>query len=103
MKNDSEFISAGEISKFLYCPYQWYYERFYGSVYIRSLYKERNQKLGLKDTTYSNFKKGLDYHADYDDSAASYGGGLRAFRRIAIIIAVIAGIVCGYLFYRYFL
>ncbi|MCL2565119.1 MAG: hypothetical protein FWE24_04830 [Defluviitaleaceae bacterium] len=104
MKNDSKFISANEINKFLYCPYQWYYERLYGMMHIRGLYKERNQKLGLEDTAYSNFKKGLDYHESYEDKPSdSSGGGLRLLRRVAIVIAIISGIICGYLFYHYFL
>ena len=104
MKNDSEFISANEINKFLYCPYQWYYDRLYGTIHIRNLYKERNQEHGLDDTVYRNFNKAHDYHDSYNsDSSASSGAGLRMFRRIAILIAVIAGVVCGYLFHHYFL
>ena len=29
-KNASLKISANEINRFVYCPYQWYYRRYYG-------------------------------------------------------------------------
>jgi len=87
----------------MYCPYQWYYERMYGSIHLRALHKERNQKLGLNDTTYSNFKKGQEYHASYGLEDHPAGKGLKILRRIAIFIAIIAGLICGYLFYGYFL
>ena len=46
-------LSAHEISKFDYCPYQWYYER---------LYVERNTRLNLEDSLASEFRKGEEYH-----------------------------------------
>lgn len=63
--NNSEKISANEINKYTFCPYQWYYERLYGTKYIRQKLKERNENLNLKDTNYSNFKKGLKFHNNY--------------------------------------
>ena len=102
LHNNSKSISANEVNKFLYCPYQWYYERLYGSAEIRELYKERNERLGLHDIAYSNFKKGQAYHAEFE-SAAQAGRGFKWFVRIAVIVMIIAGIVCGYLFYRCFL
>jgi len=102
MKNDSKSISANEINKFAYCPYQWYYERFFGAAHIRTLYKERNKRLGLSNVALSNFRKGQGFHTDYD-GAESSGGLFKFIRVMAIIIAVIAGIVGGYLFYLNFL
>ena len=102
MKNDSKSISANEINKFAYCPYQWYYERYFGATYIRALYKERNRRLGLKDFALSNFKKGQDFHSDYE-TAGSDSGLFKFIRVVSIIIAIIAGIVGGYLFYLNFL
>ncbi|MDD3393439.1 MAG: hypothetical protein PHG19_02190 [Anaerotignum sp.] len=55
-------ISAHEINKYTYCPYQWYYERLYGRKELRRLYHERNEALCLEDDLTSNFTKGLDYH-----------------------------------------
>jgi len=103
MKNDSKSISANEINKFAYCPYQWYYERLYGAAHIRELYKKRNQQLGLSDVALSNFRKGQSFHADYEGIPAAGGFFFKLFKLAAIIIIVIAGIVGGYLFYLHFL
>lgn len=65
MYNNSEKISANEINKYTFCPYQWYYERLYGTKYIREKLKERNEKLGLKDKNFSNFNKGIKFHNYY--------------------------------------
>ena len=62
MYNNDEKISASEINKYCYCQYSWYYERLYGKKYIREVYKERNEKLGLTDKTINNFKRGVDFH-----------------------------------------
>ena len=35
---ERETISAHEINKYDYCPYQWYYERLYGRAELRRLY-----------------------------------------------------------------
>jgi len=102
MHNNSKSISANEINKFLYCPYQWYYERQYSASLIRELYKERNERLGLEDTAYSNFKKGQAFHSEYRVEAEP-GSTFKYFVRAAIILVIITGIVCGYLFYQYFL
>ena len=55
-------LSAHEISKFDYCPYQWYYERLYGRKELRRLYVERNTRLNLEDSLASEFRKGEKYH-----------------------------------------
>ena len=55
-------ISAHEINKYVYCPYQWYYERLYGRKELRRLYHERNEALSLEDSMSANFTKGLEYH-----------------------------------------
>ncbi|WP_458407794.1 hypothetical protein [Anaerotignum sp.] len=55
-------LSAHEISKYDYCPYQWYYERLYGRKELRRLYVERNTRLHLEDSLASEFRKGEKYH-----------------------------------------
>ena len=55
-------LSAHEISKYDYCPYQWYYERLYGRKELRKLYVERNTRLNLEDSMASEFRKGEKYH-----------------------------------------
>lgn len=62
MENNKKTISASEINRFAYCPYQWYYERVYGRKYIFNLLKERNAKYGYENSELSNFKSGQNYH-----------------------------------------
>lgn len=59
---ERKIISAHEISKYDYCPYQWYYERLYGRKELRRLYAERNARLQLEDSRTSRFRKGEAYH-----------------------------------------
>lgn len=64
MKN-KKYITPNEINKYMYCPYQWYYEKHYGRKNIKELYDKRNKELNLEDKTKSNFKKGLEFHQNY--------------------------------------
>ena len=85
-------LSAHEISKFDYCPYQWYYERLYGRKELRRLYVERNTRLNLEDSLASEFRKGEKYHR------RSYL--LLKFRRMfwkLIVILFTAAVLAGYL------
>ncbi len=63
---DVSTISASDINKFVYCPYQWYYEQLYGTKQLRQLYRARNEALGLTDTHLSHLNKGTAYHASYN-------------------------------------
>jgi len=99
MNNSSKSISANEINKYAYCPYQWYYERFYGAAYLRRAYKERNEELGLTDTVFSNFKKGLDYHAGYE--AGSKGMGRLA--KLIVLFAALFGAFCAFYYYYFYM
>ncbi len=96
LNSDSKVISASEVNKFVYCPYQWYYERLYGTKQLRALYNERNKELGLDDPTMSNFNKGLKFHKEYklSPSISTVFAGLLA---IALIIAVYVVIFMGWL------
>jgi len=62
MNRETKTISASELNKYSYCPYQWYYERLYGQKELRRLVRERNEGLHLKDTTMSNFRRGELHH-----------------------------------------
>ncbi len=55
-------ISANEINRFTYCPYQWYYGKVYGQKALREKYSalERNES-----PEEGNFKKGLSFHEKY--------------------------------------
>ncbi len=88
-------LSAHEISKYDYCPYQWYYERLYGRKELRRLYVERNTRLNLEDSLASEFRKGEKYHR------RSYL--LLKFRRMLwklIVILFAAAAAAGYLWMK---
>ncbi|MFV0314577.1 MAG: hypothetical protein ACK5I7_05665 [Anaerotignum sp.] len=59
---EKKTISAHEINKYSYCPYQWYYEKLYGRKELRRRYKERMEALSLGDGTGGNFARGLEFH-----------------------------------------
>lgn len=63
MKNqDRPMISANEINRFMYCPYQWYYKRHYGHKYLQEQYKA----MGLSSSNHeNNYTKGTNYHSTY--------------------------------------
>ena len=85
-------LSAHEISKFDYCPYQWYYERLYGRKELRRRYVERNERLQLEDSLASEFRKGEKYHR------RSYL--LLKFRRMLwklVVLLFAAAVIGGYL------
>jgi len=53
-----ETLSAHELNKYTYCPYQWYYEKTYGRTELRRMRKEYLEELGLEDSTTANFVRG---------------------------------------------
>lgn len=89
-------ISAHELNKFAYCPYQWYYERLYGRKELRRLYQERNTRLHLQDAQQSRFAAGEAYHR------RSYQK-LRWRRRVGKLLFLLfaAAMIGGYLWVRY--
>lgn len=89
MHNKDEIISANEINRFCYCPYQWYYNRVYGSKEIQSRYKKRNEKYGYTDVVEANFTRGQRFHTDYH----------RSYRRTGIIKIIVYFIIAAVLTY----
>lgn len=89
-------ISAHELNKYAYCPYQWYYERLYGRKELRKRYQERNERLGLTDSMESRFRRGEEYHKK------SYFllRVKRIFRRLMILLFA-AMAVAGYVWVKY--
>ena len=57
-----ETLSAHELNKYTYCPYQWYYEKIYGRAELRRLHQEYMESLGLEDSTIANFIRGENFH-----------------------------------------
>ena len=62
IKNTSTRISANEINRFVYCPYAWYYGRYYGQKVLKEKYRALKDK---NSTLESHFKKGLRFHKNY--------------------------------------
>lgn len=58
-------ITASEVNRYCYCPWQWYYEKIYGRTRIRQLCRERNEALGYNDSTKSAFARGRAFHDNY--------------------------------------
>ncbi len=89
MDNDSEIISASEINKYTYCPYQFYYERLHGRKKINAIRQEMLEELGYTDTSKSNLKRGLDYHNSYNTKPeAKYP----VFLLIVFVIVLVIGV-----------
>lgn len=62
MRKQTTRISANEINRFIYCPYQWYYKRTYGNKALTEQYKA----LGIKTSQHeSNYTKGIKHHTHY--------------------------------------
>lgn len=95
MKDKKKTITPNEINKYLYCPYQWYYERYYGKAEIRNLYKQRNEKYDYKDTSKSHFKKGLDFHNNYSEKYID-----KISKKLILILIMVLILVIMLLYYR---
>lgn len=55
-------ISANEVNRYIYCPYQWYYGRLYGQKALKEKYQALERKTSGHE---ANFKKGLRFHENY--------------------------------------
>lgn len=62
MKKKPIKISANEINRFTYCPYQWYYGRIYGQKVLKEKYMALERKAPSCE---GKFKKGLHFHEKY--------------------------------------
>ena len=63
LKWDRTTISASEVNRYTYCPYQWYFERYYGrsKLFALSKSKKATTKQSSKapaKTRESNFARG---------------------------------------------
>lgn len=72
-------ISANEVNRFIYCPYQWYYGRIYGQKALKEKYQALDHSSSQHE---ANFKKGLHFHERYYKS-------YRRKRRIEMVILFI--------------
>ena len=55
-------ISANEVNRYVYCPYQWYYGRVYGQKTLKQKYQALERKSSNHE---AHFKKGLRFHENY--------------------------------------
>lgn len=74
LKWDRTTISASEVNRYTYCPYQWYYERYYGRSKLFEMSKTKKTEPKIKQqktkktttaakTRQSHFARGRAYHA----------------------------------------
>lgn len=75
LKWDRTTISASEVNRYTYCPYQWYFERYYGRSKLFQMSKTKKaepqiaptaktkSKTTAAKTRESHFARGRAYHA----------------------------------------
>lgn len=73
-------ISANEINRFVYCPYQWYYKRTYGNAELTKQYKALKADTSNHE---SHYVKGTKYHASY----------YKSYKRKQVILCIVMVIV----------
>ena len=91
-------ISPSDIRKFVYCPYQWYYEKTTGREALRALYKARNASLGLTNSEESPFQKGAAFHRDYDFPGKR--GKMRLILRFVMFLLLVFTVCAFYVWFR---
>lgn len=96
MYNDSDRISASEINRFTYCPYQWYYERKFGRKHLTSGKPSVEKKKpsvkkisSSKHVAESNFERGRKFHDEYDLNLSPRRGILRPILYICAITIIL--------------
>lgn len=73
LKWDRTTISASEVNRYTYCPYQWYFERYYGRSKLFQMSKTKKAEPTLKKSKTtektadkkreSHLARGRAYHA----------------------------------------
>ena len=88
-------LSAHELNKYAYCPYQWYYERLYGRKELRRLYQERNERLQLEGERESRFEKGEKYYR-----RSYFFLRLKKMFWKGVVLLFLAAVIAGYLWIK---
>ncbi len=57
LKWDRTTISASEVNRYTYCPYQWYFERYYGRSKLFQMSKTKKAEPALKKTKRISFSE----------------------------------------------
>jgi len=94
MKNNKKTITASEVNKYMYCPYQWYYERHYGRKELLEKRKKKLKNSNAKNELESKLKKGIKFHNEY------YGKD-KLKKRIKLILFIVL-LLISMLIYYYF-
>ena len=81
-KQEKEPISASEIGRYLYCNYQWYYEKRYGMSQLRTMQRAYLKEAGVSQPDNSPKARGRLYHSRFR--------GVMARRRLYIIVRAVA-------------
>jgi len=83
-------ISPSEINKYVYCNYQWYYQRKYGAAELRHRRKVFLESQGL-DTSFAadnHLQRGKEYHDNFFKRRRFV-----AVLRIIFVLGIIAAVV----------
>lgn len=88
MKKKAIKLSAHEINKYTYCPYQWYYGRIYGQKALKEKYKALTHGTSQHE---SHFKKGLHFHRQYY-RRYKWQRALQIILILAVILLIVGGL-----------
>lgn len=99
MHNKNINISASDINKFAYCPYQWYYERFYGRrkiLEVLSKHKEKRikPKKNVGDVNKNNFSRGNEFHRNFRKRYL-LARRKKIFLFLIVLIVILSGLFFG--------
>ncbi|MFV0503022.1 MAG: hypothetical protein ACK5LT_03495 [Lachnospirales bacterium] len=83
----SKYISASEVNRYVYCNYQWYYEKKYGRKKIVEIAKKKYPYYKNSEIK-KNFIHGSKFHKKYKDK--------RSIVPIIILISIIVVILWFY-------
>jgi len=91
---DNKTISASEINRYIYCNYQWFYERKYSVAELRRRKKEHLAEMGITPGKNSPIQRGLLHHARF--------GRLRWLRVVYSWLRVVMSITAFIYFLLFF-
>jgi hypothetical protein len=59
---DEKLVSANDINRFMYCPYQWYYKKYYGAAELQKKYQALKNP---KSNHPNHLTRGNKHHKNY--------------------------------------
>jgi len=93
--NKDKTISASEINRYLYCNYQWYYQRKFGAAELARRKKAHLESLGITPASLASkddghLGRGRRFHADF-------GRRLRLKRLLRVLVVLAAAALAALL------